>query len=142
MASLGPRRVRQPKRLLPMHTQPTYLMTDAAQYDVAYQINPWMRPDVLGADPEAHRRAAMEGSKALRIALEDSGGTVLTIPGVAGLPDLVFPANAAIVLDGKALVARFRFPERRGEEPHFLKAFEALKAQGLLSEVVQIEGCF
>jgi N-dimethylarginine dimethylaminohydrolase len=125
-----------------MRTQPTYLMTDAAQYDVAYQINPWMRPDVWSADPEAHRREAVEGSKALRIALEDSGGTVLTIPGVAGLPDLVFPANAATVLDGKALVARFRFPERRGEEPHFLAAFEALKSQGLLSEAVQIEGCF
>jgi len=125
-----------------MTVQPTYLMTDAAQYDVAYQINPWMRPDVWGGAPEANRRAAMAGSTALRIALEDSGGAVFTIAGVQGQPDLVFPANAGIVLDGKALVARFRHAERRGEEPHFLQAFEALKAQGLLGEVVQIEGCF
>jgi N-dimethylarginine dimethylaminohydrolase len=125
-----------------MTVQPTYLMTDAAQYDVAYQINPWMRPDVWGGAPEANRRAAVAGSTALRIALEDSGGAVFTIAGVQGQPDLVFPANAGIVLDGKALVARFRHAERRGEEPHFLQAFEALKAQGLLGEVVQIEGCF
>jgi N-dimethylarginine dimethylaminohydrolase len=125
-----------------MNARPTYLMTDAAQYDVAYQINPWMRPEVWSAEPEAHRRAAVEGSKALRIALEDSGATVHTIAGVEGLPDLVFPANAGIVLDGKALVARFRFAERRGEEPHFVKAFEDLKGQGLLTKVVQIEGCF
>ena len=125
-----------------MNARPTYLMTDAAQYDVAYQINPWMRPKVWSADPQANRRAAMAGSTALRAALEDSGATVRTIAGVAGLPDLVFPANAGIVLDGKALVARFRHPERRGEEPHFLEAFEDLKAQGLLSEVTQIEGCF
>ena len=125
-----------------MTAQPTYLMTDAARYDVEYQINPWMRPDVWNAQPEALRRAALEGSKALRIALEDSGASVHTIPGVEGLPDLVFPANAGIVLDGKALVARFRYAERRGEEPHFLAAFEDLKAQGLLTEVVQIDGCF
>ncbi|MEO8926885.1 MAG: arginine deiminase-related protein [Caulobacteraceae bacterium] len=125
-----------------MHAQPTYLMTDAAQYDVAYQINPWMKPDAWSARPEANRQAAALGSKALRIALEDSGGVVRTIGGVAGLPDMVFPANAAVVLDGKALVARFRHAERRGEEPHFLKAFEDLKAQGLLTEVVQIESAF
>ena len=125
-----------------MNARPTFLMTDAAKYDVAYQINPWMRPEVWSAHPEANRQAAVEGSNALRIALEDSGGVVHTIAGVAGLPDLVFPANAGIVLNGKALVARFRHAERRGEEPHFLKAFEDLKAQGLLTEVVQIEGCF
>ncbi len=125
-----------------MNARPSYLMTDAAQFDVAYQINPWMRPNVWDAAPEANRQAAMEGSKALRAALEKSGAAVRTIAGVAGLPDLVFPANAGIVLDGKVLAARFRHPERRGEEPHFLAAFEALKAQGLLTEVTQIEGCF
>ncbi|MGI9170361.1 MAG: dimethylarginine dimethylaminohydrolase family protein [Caulobacteraceae bacterium] len=125
-----------------MKAHPTYLMTDAAQFDVAYQINPWMKPDAWAADPAAHRRAAAEGSKALRLALEASGATVRMVPAVAGLPDLVFPANAAVVLDGKALAARFRHPERRGEEPRFLAAFEALKAEGLLTEVTQIEGCF
>ncbi len=125
-----------------MNAQPTYLMTDASQYDVAYTINPWMKPDVWSADPAAHRREAVEGAKALRTALEDSGGVVHTIAGVAGLPDLVFPANAAVVLDGKALVARFRHPERRGEEPHFLAAFQDLKARALLTEVTQIERGF
>jgi N-dimethylarginine dimethylaminohydrolase len=36
-----------------------------------------------------------------------------------GLPDMVFTANAAVVRDGKTLLARFRFPERAGEEPHW-----------------------
>jgi len=125
-----------------MTTQPTYLMTDATAFDVAYTINPWMKPDVWSADPGAYRRAALAGSTALRIALEDSGGVVHTVPAVAGQPDLVFPANAGIVLDGKALVARFRHTERRGEEPHFMTAFERLKAQGLLTDVAFIEDCF
>lgn len=124
-----------------MSAQPTYLMTDAANYDVAYQINPWMRPEVWDADPAANRRAAVDASQALRTALEDSGAVVHAMGGVDGLPDLVFPANAGIVLNGKALVARFRHAERQGEEPHFLAAFENLRDLGLLTEVVQIEGC-
>ena len=40
--------------------------------------------------------------------------------GVPGLPDMVFPANAAVVLNGRAIVARFRHYERQGEERHFL----------------------
>lgn len=125
-----------------MTPQPLFMMTKADRYDVAYQINPWMQPDVWSADPASNRIAAVSGSTALRIALEDSGANVHMIAGVDGLPDLVFPANAGIVLNGKALVARFRHAERRGEEPHFLTAFERLKATGLLTEVVQIDGCF
>ena len=61
---------------------------------------------------------ARAGWEALKAALEHAGADVRVMAGVAGLPDLVFPANAAVVLDGRALVARFRHPERAGEEPH------------------------
>ena len=74
--------------------------------------------------------------------MEDIGATLHVIAAETDLPDLVFPANAAIVLDGKALTARFRHPERRGEEPIFRRALEALRDRGELSEVSQIEGCF
>ncbi len=122
-----------------MTRQAAYMMTDPSLYDVAYTINPWMRPDTWNADPAANRQAAINASSALRIALEDSGATVTMIPAAPGVPDLVFPANAGVVLDGKALVARFRHPERTGEEPHFLRAFDRLVAQGVLSEARQID---
>lgn len=122
-----------------MTAHPAYLMTDPAQYDVAYTINPWMRPDVWSADPAANRQAALIASQALRIALEHGGAAVHTVPAVAGLPDLVFPANAAIILDGKALAARFHHPERQGEEPHFIRALNTLRDQGVLTDVAQIE---
>ena len=118
---------------------PTFLMTDPGLYDVAYQINPWMRPKVWSADPAAHRRAAVEAWRTLKATLEAHGGKVRVIPGAAGLPDMVFPANAAIVLDRKALVARFRHPERAGEAPRFLAAFEALKAEGVIDHAAQID---
>jgi N-dimethylarginine dimethylaminohydrolase len=125
-----------------MTDQPRFLMAEPTHYDVAYEINPWMKPGLWGAQPNVNRIAARRGWLALKRALERCGASVQTMDGAAQVPDLVFPANAAVVLDGKALMARFRHPERAAEEPHFLRAFEGLRDRGLLSEVRQIDGCF
>src|SRR3989344_9684080 len=101
--------------------KPHYLMTDPAHFEVCYQINPWMDPSVGRADESACERA-FAASAELRAAIGAMGGQVDMIPAEAGLPDLVFPANAATVLDGRALMARFAHPARRGEEAPFLKA--------------------
>lgn len=42
-----------------------------------------------------------------------------------GLPDLVFTANAAVVLNRKAVLARFFYPERRREQPVIAASFRA-----------------
>jgi N-dimethylarginine dimethylaminohydrolase len=39
------------------------------------------------------------------------------------------------VLDRKVLLARYRFPERQGEEPHGRSFFEALRRQGIVDEI-------
>ena len=117
--------------------QPHYLMTDPAHFEVCYQINPWMDPSVWQADASACERA-FAASAQLRSAIEAMGAKVDMIPAEAGLPDLVFPANAATVLDGRALMARFAHRERRGEEAPFLKAFQALRDRGLLKEVAEL----
>jgi N-dimethylarginine dimethylaminohydrolase len=120
-----------------------FLMTDASHYDVHYQINPWMRPDAWQANPAAGRVAARAASSQLRDALQSAGATVDRMDGVAGLPDLVFPANAAIVLDGRVLLARFRYPERQGEEAVFTAAFETLRTRGVVEEIAPLpEGVF
>ena len=120
--------------------RPTYLMTDPACFDVSYRINPWMDPKAWSA---ADAAAAREGSAALRAALEASGAHVEIIGAVKGLPDLVFPANAAVVLDGRVLMARFRHPERQGEEPVFRAVFQKLKSRGLVDEIIDFpEGVF
>jgi N-dimethylarginine dimethylaminohydrolase len=117
---------------------PHFLMTDASHYDVHYQINPWMQPEAWRANPAARRAEARKASSQLHAALLEAGATVESIDGVAGLPDLVFPANAAIVLDGRVLAARFRYPERRGEENVFGAAFEALKKRGVVKDIAQL----
>jgi N-dimethylarginine dimethylaminohydrolase len=116
-----------------------FLMTDPAHYRVGYEINPWMRPDAWSADPAGNGRAALAAWTGLKAAIEAEGARVRVLTGLADQPDMVFPANSAVVLDRMALVARFRHPERRGEEPGFLAAFQALKAEGALDHVSQIE---
>jgi N-dimethylarginine dimethylaminohydrolase len=119
---------------LPHH----FLMTDSSHYDVHYRINPRMRPDAWQADPAAGLARARGASSQLSAALEAAGAEVDHVGGVAGLPDLVFPANAAIVLDGCVLLARFRHPERQGEEAVFKAAFEALRVRGLVYRIVEL----
>jgi N-dimethylarginine dimethylaminohydrolase len=118
-----------------MTQRPMFLMTDPRHFDVSYRINPWMRPDAWA---DHYRADATAGSAALRRALEVAGAEVVMIPPVEDLPDLVFPANAAVVLDGKALLARFRHPERRGEEVPFREAFLRLESRGAIREIVEL----
>lgn len=126
-----------------MNRKPTIMITDAGHFEVSYVINPWMTPDAWSKDREGYRQKALAASNALKAALEAAGADVLKMDGAAGLPDMVFPANAGIVLDRRMLVARFRYPERRGEEELFLEFFRGLKARGLLDVVEQFpEGVF
>jgi N-dimethylarginine dimethylaminohydrolase len=118
-----------------MDPRPRFLMTDPSCFDVCYQINPWMKPTAWRPEKLA---AAQAASASLRAALQAAGAAVETVGAVRGLPDLVFPANAAIVLDGRVLLARFRHPERQGEEAVFRSVFARLKARGLVGEVLDL----
>ena len=120
-----------------------YLLVEPSHYDVSYTINPWMRPGVWAEDPAGHRAEAAHAFRALEAALRDAGAGVEIAEGVHGLPDMVFPANGGIVLDGRALLAKFRFPQRQGEEAAFRRVFDGFRARGLIGEVATLpEGCF
>lgn len=126
-----------------MPARPRFLMTDPSRFEVCYQINPWMRPTAWRDDAAACLARARVASAELRAALVEAGAEVETLAGVRGLPDLVFPANAAVVLDGRVMPARFRHPERQGEEAVFRAAFTRLVRRGVLSEIVDLpEGVF
>jgi hypothetical protein len=80
-------------------------------FAVDYSINPWMRPSV-----PVDRARALRQWESLVGCYRSLGHAVELIDPAPGLPDMVFAANSALVLDGRVLVARFRHPERRGEE--------------------------
>ena len=114
----------------------TLAMTDPDCYEVSYTINPWMDPAAWKRDGAEARARARRQWQGLADRLAELGMTIEVIPAAPGLPDLVFPANAAIVLDRRALLAAFRHPERRGEEACFHRFFEGLRARGRLDTVM------
>ena len=111
-----------------------FLMCRPEHFAVSYAINPWMDPQRWARDRRAHAAAARQWA-ALHRKLVELGAAVELVPPVAGLPDLVFTANAGLVLDREVLLARFRHPERQREEVHFEAAFRSLQAHGLLDGV-------
>lgn len=119
-------------------TAPIFLVVDPAHFSVSYTINPWMKPGVWQADPSGFRLAARAAFADLTQALEAAGAKLEKMAGAPGAPDLVFPANAAVVLNGRAVLARFRHPERQVEEAVNLAAFQGFKARGLLTEVIEL----
>jgi N-dimethylarginine dimethylaminohydrolase len=62
-------------------------------------------------------------------------GRVELVDPEPGMPDLTFTANAAVVLDGKAFMARFKHAERQQEEQAFLDKFTLLQSRGILSDI-------
>lgn len=126
-----------------MITEPTILLVEPTFYDVSYSINPWMDPARWASDPRGMHRDATAAFASLREALAAAGFAVETAPGAPGLPDMVFPANAAVVLDGRVVLARFRYPQRAGEEAPFARIFEDLRQRGLVDDVALLpEGCY
>ncbi len=101
-------------------TPRTYLMCPPAHFAVTYAINPWMRPDEPADAAVATRQWA-----GLRQAYLDLGHKVRTIDPVPGLPDMVFAANGATVIDGTVLGVRFRHPERAAEAGAYLDWFRS-----------------
>ena len=93
-------------------------MCPPAHFAVTYAINPWMRPD----EP-ASASLAMRQWERLRETYLRLGHTVHTIEPLPGLPDMVFAANGATVIDGTVLGVRFRYPERAAEASAYLDWF-------------------
>jgi N-dimethylarginine dimethylaminohydrolase len=59
----------------------------------------------------------------LRDTYRSLGHTVDEIEPIPGLPDMVFGANGATVIDGQVYGAQFRYPERAAEGPYYLDWF-------------------
>ncbi|MFB7469586.1 dimethylargininase [Kitasatospora sp. NPDC056184] len=97
-----------------------YLMCRPTHFTVDYSINPWMEP----AKPTDAARAVAQWEQ-LHALFRELGHTVELIEPLPGLPDMVFAANGATVVDGTALVARFRHRERAEEAPAYLEWFRA-----------------
>ena len=113
-----------------------FLMCAPQHFEVAYVINPWMEGNVArGSNP-----AATAQWKAL-LALLRRFADVECISAEPGVPDLVFTANAGLVLGRQVLLSAFRHAERRPEEAYFSRWFSTHGFKVLtLPEGVYFEG--
>jgi len=103
---------------MPVATRRHYLMCEPEHYTVSYEINPWM--DVTR---HTDRDLAVAQWRVLRDTYLELGHTVETIAPLEGLPDMVYAANGATVVDGVVYSARFRYAERAAEGPAYQKWF-------------------
>lgn len=84
-------------------------------FGIEYEINPWMRLN----NRVDHDRAVLQWHGLMNVFEKDLGVVLERMTPVTGLPDLVFTANAGVVVGRTAVVSRFRYPERQREEAHF-----------------------
>ncbi len=85
-------------------------MTVPTHFAVEYAINPWM-----DTSTPVDAELAVRQWEVLRETYESLGHVVDLVAPVAGLPDMVYAANGGLIVDGKAVVARFAYPQRAGE---------------------------
>ncbi|PSB33575.1 TIGR00300 family protein [Stenomitos frigidus] len=97
-----------------------FLMCAPDHYDVDYVINPWMEGNLH----KSSRDRAVEQWQQLFHTLKDHAIVDLVKPE-KGVPDMVFTANAGLVLGDTAVLSRFFHKERQGEEPFFKAWLEA-----------------
>lgn len=83
-------------------------------FGIEYEINPWMRL----SNRVDHERAVSQWRTLMEIFEQDLGVVLERMPPIPGLPDLVFTANAGLVVGRTAVVSHFRHPERQREETH------------------------
>ena len=97
----------------------TILMCAPDYYGVDYVINEWMKDQVGRAD---HKKAQAQWENLRKTLAEEAD--IALLPPQKGVPDLVFTANAGLVIGKSVIVSRFREPERQLEEPFNLAWFK------------------
>ncbi len=91
------------------------LVCSPEYFRIDYEINPWMRVSNV-----VDSQRALQQWQGLMHELEQKVGVGLEqMKPVPGLPDMVFTANAGVVVGRKAVPSRFRHPERQREETYF-----------------------
>ena len=97
-----------------------YAMTAPTFFTVEYAINPWM-----DTTTPVDTALAVRQWENLLATYRRLGHTVELVEPVAGLPDMVYAANGGLIVDGKAVVARFAYPQRAGEAVAYAEWMDA-----------------
>lgn len=118
----GFRHLKPKKRLVSQSDvqKKTFLMCRPKYFGIEYEINPWMHLGVL-----VDRKKAVEQWNTLHDAIMEHGGKLLHVAPQDGLPDMVFTANAGLLLKdiNTVILSNFKHEERRAEQWWFHEFF-------------------
>ncbi|MFI8841460.1 dimethylargininase [Streptomyces sp. NPDC053780] len=108
-----------------------FLVCEPRHFAVQYAINPWM-----STDRPVDVIRALDQWQALVDVYRAHGHTVDGVDPVPGLPDMVFAANCAVVVEGRVFGSLFHAPERRPESLPFMAWFKTRGFEVQLPESV------
>jgi len=97
-----------------------FLMCEPKFFDVCYVINPWMEGNLGKVNKQ---RAQQQWQNLYDIVA--GRASVSLIEPFAGLPDMVFTANAGLVHKNDVIIPSFLHAERQPEAKHFERFFSA-----------------
>jgi len=95
-----------------------FLMCEPKFFDVCYVINPWME----GNQGKVNKALARQQWQNLHDIVAKRASVSLVEP-MAGLPDMVFTANAGLAHSKEVIVSSFLHAERQPEAKHFERYF-------------------
>jgi len=117
----------------------SFLVCEPTGFSINYSINPWMDKNVGQAN---NSLATYQWIKFV-IVMIDAGSTILRMaPGKTQLPDLVFVANAGLMIENRGcILSNFKYDERKKEVDAYKKIFSDLKIWSVnLPEHITFEG--
>ncbi len=96
------------------------LMCPPNYYGIKYEINPWMNVEIQ-AD---HSLAKEQWGNLYNILKQGINADIQLVEPEEDVPDMVFTANAALMYGNKAIISKFKHPQRQLEEKYFTKWFK------------------
>lgn len=95
------------------------LMCPPDYYGIQYEINPWMKMDIQAKQPLAKN----QWENLYDILKNELKTDIKLVEPKKEVPDMVFTANAAVMHGNKAILSRFKHPQRQQEEKYFAEWF-------------------
>lgn len=94
------------------------LMCQPEYFGIEYEINPWMK-----IEHKVNHDIAFSQWENLYQTILLCGASISLIKPIAGLPDMVFTANAGLLYDKHIILSHFKYNERQREVPYFQSWF-------------------
>lgn len=94
------------------------LVCDPSFYQINYEINPWMNVSSKACPNKAYLQWNSLVNELRSLDVE-----ILSMPPKEGLPDMVFTANAGVLIGDQVVLSNFSHKERQGEKAFFKNWF-------------------